>query len=241
MFMRPIITTALSMLLFSQVLLAQVEVARTAEPYVEVNGHADTMVIPDEIYILVFISERMEGKEKITLEVQEKQLIEKLREKGVNIDDLSMSGGRADYVKFNWHSKRDVLKSHEYELLVHTAEEVGKVFEAVDELDLQTCRIARVDHSQRKQLEKEMRIAAMKDAAYRADYMLEAVGAKRGTPLVVNDQLQQRPDLLYARGVEVTSRYQAGNASMAKGKVNGTVAFQKIRIESHIYSKFSIE
>ena len=41
-------------------------------PYIEVNGYAEKEIIPNEIYIGITLRERMENKEKVTIEAQEK-------------------------------------------------------------------------------------------------------------------------------------------------------------------------
>ncbi len=44
-------------------------------PYIEVNGYAEKEIIPNEIYIGITLRERMENKEKVTIEAQEKLLL----------------------------------------------------------------------------------------------------------------------------------------------------------------------
>ncbi len=124
---------------------------------------------PDEIYISVYILERYEGKTKITIDEQQTELMKLLKEKGLDIDTITMSGGNALYIRIPWKAKRDVLASANYEVVVATAEDAAKVFEASYELNLSNCRISHVEHSKRDELEKEVRINTMKNAAEKAD------------------------------------------------------------------------
>ena len=49
------------------------------KPFIEVVGTAKMEIIPDEIYISITISERDEGREKITILIQENRLKKEVR------------------------------------------------------------------------------------------------------------------------------------------------------------------
>ena len=100
-------------------------------PYIEVNGYAEKEVIPNEIYIGITLRERMENKEKVTIEAQEKLLREALTTLSIPISNLSVADANADYVKVSWQ-KRDVLTKKEYQLKVGNATTVGKVFQELE-------------------------------------------------------------------------------------------------------------
>ena len=211
-----------------------------SKPYIEVNGHAENKVTPDEIYLSVYIVERYDGKTKITIDEQQTKLLKLLKEKGLDTDAITMSGGNASYVKIPWKTRKDVLASANYEVVVATAEDAAKVFEATDELNLTNCRIARVDHSQRDELEKEVRINAMKDAAEKADYMLNAVGSKRGVTLYVNETQRYRPRQgVYYESLMIQDSVSS-NASMGKSEPEFEVSFQKIELSIDVSVRFEI-
>ena len=105
-------------------------------PYIEVNGYAEKEVIPNEIYIGIILRERIENKEKISIEFQEKQLKESLNTLNIPISNLSMADANADYVKVSWQ-KRDVLTKKDYQLKVGNATTVGKVFQELEKLKKQ--------------------------------------------------------------------------------------------------------
>jgi len=104
-------------------------------PYIEVNGYAEKEVIPNEIYIGIILRERIENKEKIWIEFQEKQLKESLNTLNIPISSLSMADANADYVKVSWQ-KRDVLTKKDYQLKVGNATTVGKVFQELEKFKM---------------------------------------------------------------------------------------------------------
>ena len=61
----------LSMLLTASFSFSQVTTVTHEKSYIEVEGSADTLVVPDMIYLKIEIDERMDGKTKIAIEDQE--------------------------------------------------------------------------------------------------------------------------------------------------------------------------
>lgn len=68
--------------------------------YVEVTTKADREVVPDKIYLSVTISEK-ENKGKISVEKQEKEMIKKLKDAGIDVEkNLSVSDMTGFYQKY---------------------------------------------------------------------------------------------------------------------------------------------
>ena len=206
------------------------------KPTIEIAGEAHMEVTPDEIYVLVHMVERYNGREKLTIDAQQQQLMSLMAKKGLDLESVTLSGGNASYVKIPWKTKKDVLATADYEVMVATADDAAKVFEAVDELDISRCRIGRVDHSKREEFEKEVRIDAMKDAAAKADYMLKAVGSKRGATLHVTEN--QSPNYYAVDSMQVRAM---GNVAYSKSASDFQVSFKKIDLKSNVFIKFEIE
>ncbi|MEZ0130733.1 SIMPL domain-containing protein, partial [Flavobacterium sp. LBUM151] len=55
------------------------------KPFIEVSGQADTLVLPNKIWINVLLTEK-DSKGKKSVEDLEKEMIQKLKEIGINID-----------------------------------------------------------------------------------------------------------------------------------------------------------
>ncbi|MFN4951098.1 MAG: SIMPL domain-containing protein [Flavobacteriales bacterium] len=210
-------------------------------PYIEVNGYAEKEVIPNEIYIGITLRERMENKEKVTIESQEKLLREALTTLSIPISNLSIADANADYVKVSWQ-KRDVLTKKEYLLKVGNATTVGKVFQELEKMKIQDGSIDHVSHSAIDSLRKQVRIEAIKAAKEKSDYLLNAIGQKTGKALIVSElenNTVSRNDLARMPARAANKLYS--DAVFESIDFEPEIEFQKIKLSYSIYTKFTIQ
>jgi uncharacterized protein YggE len=210
-------------------------------PYIEVNGYAEKEVIPNEIYIGITLRERMENKEKVTIDSQEKQLREALTTLSIPISNLSIADANADYVKVSWQ-KRDVLTKKEYLLKVGNATTVGKVFQELEKMKIQDGYIDHVSHSAIDSLRKQVRIEAIKAAKEKSDYLLSAIGQKTGKALIVSElenNTLTRSDL--ARMPARAANKMFSDGAFESVDKAPEIEFQKIKLSYSIYTKFTIQ
>lgn len=212
------------------------------KPYIEVNGTAEKEIIPDEIYIGIVIREKYVNKVKVTIEEQENKLRTALKNIGIKLEDLSLSDANADYVKVSWQ-KKSVITQKEYTLKVSTASMVGLVFQELESLEIRDARIERTSHSKIDSLRKEVRIMAIKAAKDKADYLLEAIGEQTGQPQIITEspsmyalEIQKLP----TRNINSLVSSSAGIYQGAEEK-REEIQFQKIKLQTTIYVKFSIK
>ena len=214
------------------------------KPYIEVTGVAEQEIIPDEIYISITIQERNEGKDKITIEKQETDLKLALKDIDIPLESLSLSNTNANYVYVKF-TKKDVMARAEYVLKVTDALTVGKVFEKLDELDLNNAYISKVSHSELTKFKKEVRIMAIKAAKEKADYLLAAIGEETGKPLKVYEtdptsklNNVNNANIRGARNSELYYSFDSQDKTMAADKI---IQFEKIKLKAAIYVKFEIK
>ncbi|MEZ4722776.1 MAG: hypothetical protein R2813_12955 [Flavobacteriales bacterium] len=55
--MKHVTTLTLAIITLSQFSLGQVQQNQSEKPYIEVTGHADKKIVPDEIYLSITIKE----------------------------------------------------------------------------------------------------------------------------------------------------------------------------------------
>lgn len=213
------------------------------QPYIEVTGTAENEIVPDEIYIGIIIREKYVNKVKVTIEEQEDKLKSAVKSLDIGLTNLNLSDANADYVKVRWQ-KKDVLTKKDFTLKVTSATTVGQVFLELENLEITDAFISRVSHSKIDSLRKEVKIQAIKAAKDKADYLLSAIGEQTGKPLIIKEieflphqSLTNAPIrsshsskiLNYIEGDKMTSEY------------NNEIQFQKIKIQTSIYVKFSID
>src|SRR5690606_21306778 len=118
---------------------------------------------------------------KVSIDVLEKQLHDAAMKAGVAHEDFminNISSYNYDYNK----KKNDpgFLASKQYRIKVTNLNNVNSIFAAVDAQGIQYSNIDGYDYSGKKELEKELKIQAIKDAKARATYMAEALGDQLG-------------------------------------------------------------
>jgi len=212
------------------------------QPYIEVTGIAEKEVLPDEIYIAITLKEKYVNKVKVTIQEQENKLKESLQKIGIGPDQLYLSDADASYVRVTWRNK-DVLTQKDYTLKVSDAPTVGKVFQALDDLDIKDANLTRISHSKMDSLRKEVRIMAIKAARDKAEYLLEAIGARLGKPLIINEfsgGMYGEMESNVRNSQPVTTEYYLGGI-VAKDRPEGEIQFQKIRIQAAVSTRFSIQ
>ena len=108
--------------------------------YIEITGVVETELTPDEIYLTIIINEK-DKKGKISVEKQETAMIKKLKQVGIDLKkDFSVKDFSSNY-KFYFLKRTDILKSKKYQLVVHDGLTLGKVFQALEGIDISNVSI----------------------------------------------------------------------------------------------------
>ena len=233
-------TLAITALFTAFTFLTQAQGIQESQPYIEVTGTAEREIIPDEIYISVSLEERQEGKTKITIEDLEKTLKEKLVAKGVDLDHLYLADAQSNYIRVRW-TKKDVMAKVHYILMVPNAEKLRASFDAFYEMEIKGARVSRVNHSQIQDLQKEIRVEAIKEAKEKADYLLGAIGEKTGKALIVQEvssPLLRSTSNMKIRGARAEVEYKYIEGVQVQDHV---IDFKKIHLEAQVYVKFGIQ
>ena len=181
----------LSMLLTASFGFSQVTTMTHEKSYIEVEGSADTLVVPDMIYLKIEIDERMDGKTKIAIEDQEEEMKKTLIANGISLEELSLSDANTDIVQVKW--KKQVLSKSNYLLKLSSAKEVAMVFEKLNDIKINNIYIEKVNHTKYNAIVKEIEIKAIKNAKHKADYLLHAIGETTGKSLIIRQNNNPYP------------------------------------------------
>ena len=224
----------LTMMLLSTTINAQVK-SFLDLPYLEVNGNADTMVTPNEIWINITINEA-DVKNKISLEEQERKMVAALKGMGINTEkDLVTSGMQSDF-RFYVLKQKDVMKSKEYKLKVGDAVTATKVFIKLEEIGIANAAIERVGHSEMEKLQNICRSNAILNARQKALALTQPVGATLGGLLHVADFSGSDSGL----GDRLMLRVRGVSTMADKEEELPQINFEKIKVSISIQAKFSI-
>lgn len=203
--------------------------------YIQVNGRAEQEITPDEFYLSIVINER-ESKGKITVEQQQKEMIAALGRLGVNIEQqLKMANMSSEFLK-----KKTSVATAKYQLKLHSAAMVSKVYSALDDIGISNVAILRVSHSQLNEYKDRIRIAAMQDAKNNARTLAEAVGQKIGPCFYIYDSNNDIMPIFYnnlavARGKMAMDSYAEADSDEAP------LDFKTIKLTYNVQAKFVLE
>ena len=156
------------------------------EPYIEINAKADSLVVPDRIFMSINLNEA-DSKNKKSVEDQEKILESTL--KNLNIDtekDLSLLDFTSSFKNY-FLKGQNVVKAKSYSLLVHDAVTAGKVLAELESLGISNVNIERTEYSKAEELILELKTIAMKKSKETAEKLARAIGQKAGRAVYISD------------------------------------------------------
>ncbi len=214
--------------------------------YIQVTGESEMLIVPDEIYVRIIISERYQGREKITVDSIEQQMKVKLNELEIDLKNITLSEANADYIRVRW-SKKDVLTSKDYLLKLETAAQVSKVFEEFAKINIQDLSIQGVNNTKIEDYKKEVKINAAKAAKAKATYLLTAMGQQIGKALRVEEvtpsvAIKSNYSGLNIRGSRSDgTAYYIDGVKMKEKQFADEVSFSKIKLEYKINATFEIK
>ena len=166
-------------------LMALPAAAQNAEAYpsyIQVTGRAEQELTPDEFYLSIVIDER-DSKGKISVESQQRDLISTLKKQGVNVSEqLKMSNLSSEFFK-----KKSTLSTAKYQLKLFSAEEVARVWQALDALGISNVSLLRVSHSKLDQYKEQVRLEAIRNARESAESLAGAIGQRVGKCFYIYD------------------------------------------------------
>ena len=156
------------------------------QPYIEVEAEADTLVVPDRIYVSITLNEA-DSKNKKSVEEQEKQLETILKKLKINTDkDLSVLDYSSSFKKY-FLKGQNILKTKKYSLLVRDAYTLANVIISLEEVGISNTEVEKVEYSKYRELLLELRSEAVKRSRITADKLVKPLNQKAGKALYISD------------------------------------------------------
>jgi len=214
--------------------MSQTENSGKETPYIEVVGTSEMEIVPDEVYISFTLKERFDGRKKIEIDDQEKEMKKKLIKIGIDLNDLQLADANSDFIKIK-RKKTDVIAAKDYLLKVSTTTALAQVFDVLDEIDAFNANIQRVDHSKIKEYQKEVKMNAVKDAKEKAGYLLGAIGETVGKPLFIQERENFNEYQPYRKAAVMTMDAASQEPELPE------LSFQKIKLKYSVFARFAIQ
>jgi len=208
--------------------------AVSERPLIEVQGQGELEVDPDEIYIKIILTERAEGRDKITITKLEDLLKREIKDLGIDLSHLTIDKANADYQRFR-ALKKEVIQTRLYTLKVKSAEELIKVYDRLDKINVTDVWIDRITHSKLKDYENQAREMAVRNARARAEQITGVLGYKIGMPLFINENVVGNDGVNFMKSKMLMAR------EMDDLEMPEPIQFGKIKITASVYIKFEIK
>ena len=156
------------------------------QPYLETSAKADTLVIPDRIYLKITISEN-DTKNKKSVEELENSMVQKLKNLGIDTNkQLLMNNLASNYKKYVLKTS-DVMKTKSYDLLVFDGLTAGKVIQELENEDISNIQLLKTQHSQEEKILADLKKRAIIKAKKNANNIANAIGQKVGNAIFISD------------------------------------------------------
>jgi uncharacterized protein len=207
-------------------------------PYLETSAKVDTMLTPDRIYISILIAEK-DTKGKISVEEQEKKMMEKLKGLGIDITkQLSLKDLSSNFNK-SFLRQQEIQKSKLYALLVYDAKTAGKVLLELENESISNVYVEKTAYSKIEELRLELRTKAVIKAKQFAVAMLKPLNQKVGNAIFIADNNNESE--ARRRSPATKSRVSSSFDKSDSDDYTSNYEFEKIKVEEEVEVKFKIE
>lgn len=213
----------------------------TEKRIIEVTGSAETLIMPNEFTFKITLVERVEKKDKLTIESQEENLKNELVKLGVDVaKDLTIFDLNSFYISRK--KTRDTLGSKDFRLKINDLAKIEKLQEIADRLNIATLDLIESTHSELTRFRKETKMEAIRAAKAKAEYLLGAIGEKVGKPVFVKEIEEEIPSFRLTNvNSNSTMSYSRVNTDSNDSQSSTTLTFSKIKLRFEILTKFEIE
>jgi uncharacterized protein YggE len=208
---------------------------------VNVNGHSELEITPDEIYVDIDLREyNKKNGDKVDIETIRNQFLTAV--KSMNIADTDIvvqgySGWDGNYWFYQKNKKKnpDMKAGITYEVKVKTVDDMDKLVDKLDDEATQNFNISRTSHSNMDSIKKQLKMQAVKNAKDEAVYLASAIGDNVGNALTINDPNESsnypQPMMFKTAGVMADANQSAPM----------NVDFKKIKIEMNVNVIFELK
>ena len=208
------------------------------QPYIEVTGTMETEIIPNEIYLNIVLNEN-DNKEKLSVEAQENQMISALKALGIDLEKSLSILDFNGYYKRKFFADNTVTKIKTYELVVHSGEMLGNVYQATDAINISNISITKVSHSEIEKIRRETKLKAIKAAKEKANDYAQAINQTLGKALFIQESQNSLNTNLYGNSLGMLNEVVVvGYGSRSKQEKIQDLNFKTITVSATVLAKF---
>ncbi|RYZ24158.1 MAG: DUF541 domain-containing protein [Chitinophagaceae bacterium] len=237
----------LSLLTATAFLGASAQTNMSPNPYprtINVTGSAEREIVPDEIYVNIDLKEyEKKGQGKVALDGIRKNFLNAARALGIPDTAVSIASYDGNQYNYWWRRKQkknELYAGVSYQVKLSSSRQLDELVDRLDENATQNFYIARVSHSRIDQMRRELKIAAVKAAKDKAQYLSEPIGEHIGEAVSISEPTEYGwPSPVMARSV-ANVQMKAESADMAGGDTNQP-DFRKIKLRYEVTAVFALK
>lgn len=154
---------------------------------IEVVGLAEQEVTPDIINVTISLKEYLNGKNKVTIEQLENQLVKAVNEAGIAKVDFTINNLSSYNIDYQRKKNLDFLAGKQYGIRFTDLNKFNQIISKIDPKGIQSTNIDNYDYSKIDQLKNELKLKALLAAKAKATYLLNGVGEKLGQVLNITE------------------------------------------------------
>lgn len=209
---------------------------------INVNGHSELSITPDEIYVQIELREyNKKSGDKVDIEAIRNQFLSAAKSMNIADTDVVVQGYSGWDGNYWWYQKNkkknpDMKAGITYEVKVKTVDDMDKLVDKLDDEATQNFYISHTSHSNMDSIKKQLKMQAIKNAKDEAVYLASALGDNVGQALVINDpnESSDYPRPLYKANMMMTAEADQSAPAM-------NVDFKKIKIEMNVNVIFELK
>ena len=211
---------------------------------VNVNGHSELEITPDEIYVDIQLQEyNKKNGDKVDIETIRNQFLEAVKNMNIADTDVVIQGYSGWDGNYWWYQKNkkknpDMKAGITYEVKLKTVDEMDKLVDKLDDEATQNFNISRTSHSNLDSIKKQLKMQAVKNAKEEAVYLASALGDNVGNALTINDPNESSD---YPQPMTFAIRSKAAGIAADQEAAPMNVDFKKIKIEMNVNVIFELK
>ena len=157
----------------------------------KVTGSAKLLIQPDEIYLIVILTEVNKRDNKMNISQARSEFYKVCNELKVSKENISVSDMRFDAIQQRmnfWKNKvRIFTKQERYEVKFSNLSELERFVKKIEQDYVQNISMGRIAHSKLTDYREEVKMNAIKAAKHKAEYLTKAIEQKVGPAIYIEE------------------------------------------------------
>lgn len=201
--------------------------------FIEVTGSADSLVLPNQIYVRFGITEK-ETRTKAQLEEIELKVISGLRSIGIDPEIQLSIQDQLNNIRHYALKKNDGYP-REYMLKLYDSKSLVSTLNLLDNLGIQNVRMDRLEHYEAPIVRSILSMRALENARQKAAKLATISGQQIGAVLSIIEEPSQA-DVLQAKDAQMHMRLRRNDNNS-----ENIIDLQRIQITSSLRVKFLLQ